>query len=73
MGLGMAFQSLQAQLNHRGDGLKGGVEAHQIHALFAAEEPLGDLGAAALLQGLLHHEKTRRSCRPKEYRLTPRG
>ena len=67
-GLARAFQSLQARLTHGGYGLKVGVEALQLHTPFAAEKPLGDLGAAALLQGLLHHEKTRRSCRPKAAR-----
>ena len=45
-GLARAFQSLQAQLTHGGDGLKVGVEALQLHTPFAAEKPLGDLGAA---------------------------
>jgi hypothetical protein len=36
-----------------------GLEALQLHSPFAAEEAPGDLGAAALLQGLLHQAADR--------------
>lgn len=40
-------------------GLLVGLEALQLHGPLAAEEAPGDLGAAALLQGLLHETADR--------------